>query len=123
MISGQRGARALWAVLGAGLGLTRSEAERRFVELVDRARLPRPETNVRIGSYEVDALWRAERIVVEVDGYASHSSRTAFEHDRRKDATLQAQGFRVVRVTWRQLVDEPVAVAARLASTLAAPRT
>jgi hypothetical protein len=58
---------------------TRSEAERRLLELMRAARLPEPETNVRVVGHEVDLLWRAERLVVEVDGYAFHSSRGAFE--------------------------------------------
>jgi very-short-patch-repair endonuclease len=73
------------------------------------------ETNVRLGPYEVDLLWRAERLIVEVDGFRFHSSRAAFERDRLRDAELQANGFRVIRVTWRQLADQPEAMLARLA--------
>ena len=59
------------------------------------------------------------RLVVEVDGYAFHSSRAAFESDRRRDAELGTLGLRVMRVTWRQIVDEPQALIARLATALA----
>jgi hypothetical protein len=41
--------------------LTRSEAEEAFLDLVRRARLARPLTNVRLAGYEVDFLWREER--------------------------------------------------------------
>ena len=82
------------------------------------ARLPRPETNVRVAGYEVDFLWRDHKLVVEVDGFAFHATRAAFERDRARDATLQAAGYRVIRLTWRQLTDEPHAVVARLASLL-----
>jgi very-short-patch-repair endonuclease len=54
-------------------------------------------------------------LVVEVDGFRSHSTHRAFEHDRRKDATLGAAGVATMRVTWRQIEDEPYAVVARLA--------
>jgi very-short-patch-repair endonuclease len=104
-----------------GPALTRSEAEERFLALVRAARLPPPETNVRVGGYEVDFLWRDARLVVEVDGFAFHSSRAAFERDRRRDAELQAVGFTVTRITWRQISDEPEAVLVRLASTLPWP--
>jgi very-short-patch-repair endonuclease len=57
-------------------------------------------------------MWREQRLVVEVDGYAFHSSRRSFERDRRKDQELTAAGYRVIRVTWRQLTAEPTAVAA-----------
>ena len=82
------------------------------------ARLPNAVVNSRVAGYEVDFLWPAERLIVEVDGYAFHSTRTAFERDRLRDADLQARGYRVIRVTWRQLVDESEAVLARLAQAL-----
>ena len=100
--------------------LTRSEAERRLVDLVAAARLPAPVTNTRIAGHEVDALWRTQRLVVEVDGYAFHAGRTAFERDRRRDADLQSAGLRVTRLSWRQITQEPLAVAALLARLLAA---
>lgn len=103
--------------------LTRSEAERRMLALIRAARLPAPVTNVRVGRYEVDMLWREQRLVVEIDGFEFHSSRPAFERDRVRDAELQAFGYRVLRVTWRRLVDEPEAVVALLAAALSAARS
>lgn len=119
---GRRGVARLRAVLDAadrGPSLTRSEAERRLVDLVAAARLPAPALNVRIGGHEVDALWRAERLIVEVDGYAFHAGREAFERDRRRDAELQSAGYVVTRVTWRQITEEHAAVAALLSRLLA----
>jgi very-short-patch-repair endonuclease len=98
--------------------ITRSEAERRLRKLIRAARLPRAETNTRVAGWEVDAVWHDQRLVVEVDGYAYHGNRAAFERDRRKDAALVAAGYRVIRITWRQLVDEPHAVVALLARLL-----
>jgi very-short-patch-repair endonuclease len=115
---GRTGIGTLRALLADGPALTRSEAEARLLALVRAARLPPPAGNVRIGPHEVDFLWREERFVVEVDGYAYHSTRRAFERDRRRDAELHANGFDVVRVTWRQIVDEPEALVARLAQRL-----
>jgi very-short-patch-repair endonuclease len=94
---------------------TRSEAERRLLELIRAARLPEPRTNARAGGYEVDLLWPEAGLVVEVDGYAFHSTRSAFERDRRRDADLHAAGYVVLRVTWRQVVDEPAALVSSLA--------
>jgi len=123
---GHRAAAVLRSVLGqaGGPALTRSEAEERLLALVRRAQLPAPATNARIGGVEVDFLWRTERLVVEVDGFAYHSSGHRFEQDRRRDARLAAAGLRVVRITWHQLESEPEAVLARLAQTLGrcAPR-
>jgi very-short-patch-repair endonuclease len=83
-----------------------------------RAGLPPARANARLGRYEVDLLWPEARLVAEVDGFAFHGSRAAFERDRRRDADLQAQGFRVVRITWRRLTREPEAVAVMLARLL-----
>ena len=93
-------------------GFTRSEAERRALDLIRRAGLPEPETNVRIEGYEVDLVWRTHRLIVEIDGYAFHSSRRSFERDRRKDQTLLAAGWRTMRITWIQIEDQVAAVAA-----------
>ncbi len=98
--------------------LTRSEAERRLLALIRQARLPRPETNVVVHGFEVDLLWREQRLIVEVDGFVYHSTRQAFERDRARDAALQAAGYRVIRVTWRQIVHEPHALIAQLAVLL-----
>jgi very-short-patch-repair endonuclease len=91
--------------------LTRSELERTFIRLLRRHRLPQPVVNARIGRYEVDFLWREQRLVVETDGFRYHGTRDAFERDRKRDADLQARGYRVLRVTHKQLRDSPRKVA------------
>jgi very-short-patch-repair endonuclease len=101
-----------------GPSLTRSQAEIRLLDLIRRAGLPPPSTNVRTGRFEVDFLWREAQLVVEVDGYAFHHDRAAFERDRRRDAALIAAGMGVMRFTWRQIVEEPLTVVARIAQVL-----
>ena len=113
-----RGIRALTEAIPTEPAFTRSEAERRLLELVRAARLPAPEVNQRLHGHEVDFLWRGHRLVVEVDGYAFHSSRSAFERDRRRDADLIRAGYRVIRLTWRQLAHEAEAIVALLAGAL-----
>jgi very-short-patch-repair endonuclease len=114
-----RGAARLRAVLDPGRQFTRSQAERRLLALVEAAGLPMPAANTHVAGHEVDFLWPRERLVVEVDGYAFHSSRAAFERDRVRDARLQALGYRVLRFTWRRLADEPEASVATIAVALA----
>ena len=101
---------------------TALEAERRMRQLVKQARLPRPTYGAIVEGWPVDLFWPEHRLVVEIDGYQFHGHRGAFERDRRKDAMLVAAGFRVIRITWRQLTEEPLAVAAALASALAVSR-
>jgi very-short-patch-repair endonuclease len=114
-----RGVARLRQLLGSGgPAFTRSEAEERFLDLIRRAQLPRPAVNATLAGFEVDFLWADARLVVEVDGFAFHSSRQSFESDRRRDALLIAQGFRVIRITWRQLKTERDAVIVRVAQAL-----
>ncbi|MGH2914135.1 MAG: endonuclease domain-containing protein, partial [Solirubrobacteraceae bacterium] len=115
------GTRRLAALLAneCGPAPTRSEAERRLRALIDAAGLPRPLFNARLHGFEVDALWPSLRVVVEVDGFAFHAHRGAFERDRRRDQRLVAAGYTVIRITWRQLAHEPLGVVARLAQALA----
>jgi very-short-patch-repair endonuclease len=119
-----RGSRALRALVGRdnAPAFLRSEAERLFLELARSAELPEPRVNANLHGYEVDFLWREQRLVVEIDGRAFHSSPNAFEMDRRRDAVLTAAGYQVMRVTWHQLQRSSNAVVARLAQALVAPR-
>jgi very-short-patch-repair endonuclease len=103
--------------------VTRSEAEEHFLALIRRAGLSEPEVNVRLGRYIADFLWRDQRLIVEVDGYAFHSSRRSFERDHERDLVLKAAGFDVLRFTRRQIVEEPGLVIARLAHALASRAT
>jgi very-short-patch-repair endonuclease len=107
-----------------GTGITRNDFEARFLDLVRGTRLPRPESNVPIevnGIWiEVDFMWREQRLIVELDGNATHATRSAFESDRARDRALIAAGWRVIRITWRQLCDEPDALARDLRASLTA---
>ena len=123
----RHGVPALRRILDAGLigaVVTRSELEARFLAFLDAYDLPRPEVNVPLataaGWFEVDCLWRRERVIVELDGYAHHGTRAGFERDRARDRALQAAGWRVVRVTWRQLHEAPRLVATELRAILRA---
>jgi very-short-patch-repair endonuclease len=105
-----------------GTTRTRAESEERFLALVRRAELPTPELNVRVGRYEVDALWREEGLAVEIDGHRFHGGHGASESDRMRDADLDDAGLRIRRLTWRRITRHPEAVAATLARALATRR-
>ena len=93
--------------------------EKRLRSLLRSAGLPLPLTNVKRAGWEVDAVWDAQRLVVEVDGRKFHDTGPQFERDRRKDADLVLAGFRVLRFTWRRLTREPAEVVAIIAAALA----
>jgi very-short-patch-repair endonuclease len=66
----------------------------------------------------VDCAWRTPRLIVELDGHATHSTRRKFESDRARDRALQAAGWRVIRITWRQMKEEAGELATDLRTLL-----
>ncbi|HET7508016.1 MAG TPA: DUF559 domain-containing protein [Solirubrobacterales bacterium] len=99
-------------------GRKRSKLEERFAPFLRRHRLPLPRFNdwILLGAkrYQVDCHWPHLRLIVELDGWEGHSSRSAFQDDRARDRALHAAGFSVVHLTWNQLDVEPEAVASDL---------
>jgi very-short-patch-repair endonuclease len=96
----------------------RTPLEARMLALCRRHRLPQPDVNVPIDRYVVDFLWADDSFIVEVDGWESHGTRSAFEEDRARDARLKLLGYDVVRFTWRQISDDPARVAATIRALL-----
>jgi hypothetical protein len=103
-----------------GVTLTRSELEARMLQLCLDAGLPRPQVNAYSGGRELDFRWPAAGLVVETDGWGTHKTRAAFEADRARDRRLAVEGWRVIRITHRQLRDDPAAIAADLMALLTA---
>lgn len=121
----RKGVRILRAALADLTGPApwfQSELEEFFRELIRGSDLPDYEANVMVEGEVVDALWREERVIVELDGYAFHKSRARFEADRRRDAKLQVAGYRVLRITQERLMNEPRAVLAEIRALLSAAR-
>jgi hypothetical protein len=102
------------------LALTRSVLEERFLSLCERYEIPLPELNVYVCGLLVDALWRSERVVVELDGHRAHGLPSRMERDRERDLTLRRAGFAVLRYTWAQVTRRPAAVAGDLNRELSA---
>ncbi len=116
------GTRRLWPLVRGKGNPTRSELEDAFLDFCDRFGLPRPEINTGRTGNEVDALFRREQLIVELDGYTFHSGRAAFERDRDRDAEKLAAGLVTVRITWERLMGGPEREAARLHAILARRR-
>ena len=125
---GRRGPARLLRLLGshdAEATFTRSSLEDAVLELCDEYGITRPLTNVVVAGYEVDCVWPDARLIVEADSWRHHSSRVAFERDRRRDAHLAALGWRVVRLTYDRVTTERAGVAAlllRLGASATPPR-
>lgn len=101
-------------------GETESRWEERLLALVRSGGLPEPELNASVGRFKIDALWRAQKLALEVDAYDTHGTRWSFESDRERDQLLTAAGFSVMRITRHQLETQPAVVLVRLAQRLAA---
>jgi very-short-patch-repair endonuclease len=97
---------------------TRSRLEKRFLALVRKAGLPVPATNYGVGGFELDAYWERERFAVELDVYATHGSRVAFESDRVRQEDLKLLGVEMTRITGVRLEREPEQVMERVAALL-----
>jgi very-short-patch-repair endonuclease len=119
---GHRGTQAVRRVLAQhraiGASIPTSLLERRLRALLAAYDLPRPEINHRSDHGELDAIWHEHRLIVECDGFATHGTRRAFEADRARDRELVVAGWRVVRVTWWQLRDDPDTIARQIAALL-----
>ncbi len=96
----------------------RSWLERRLLQLVTTAGLPRPSLNAFVAGYEVDAYWERERFAVELDGYEFHRDRASFERDRRRQEDLKLAGIEMVRFTARRIADHPDDVVRRIDALL-----
>jgi very-short-patch-repair endonuclease len=95
-----------------------SRLEERFTPFLRRHRLPLPRFNdwILLGAkrYRVDCHWPRLHLIVELDGWEGHSSRSAFQDDRSRDRVLHAAGFAVIHLTWSQLDVEAQAIASDL---------
>ncbi len=115
-----RATRRLQEFVEAPTGPTASEFEDAFIDFCRRFALPKPLCNARVAGYEVDAYFRLQRVIVELDGWRFHSSKSSFESDRDRDAALLALGIVTVRITWTRLIKTPAREAARLRRILEA---
>jgi very-short-patch-repair endonuclease len=123
---GKRGSRklrfALERLVEEPPGRKRSKLEERFAPYLRRHRLSLPRFNdwILLGAkrYRVDCYWPSLRLIVELDGWEGHSTKSAFQDDRARDRALRVAGYSVIHLTWNQLDDEPEAIAADLRALL-----
>ncbi len=98
--------------------LSRSPLEDDFRPWLKRYHLPEPSYNVKLGPYEADVFYRAQRLIVELDGWRYHGTRKAFEDDRERDAYMLAHQIATIRITKRRLLGAPAREAERLRAIL-----
>ncbi len=113
------GARELRSVIWGGEPVSLSKLESSFIELLRRARLPLPRTNIPVGAYYVDCRWPEHRLTVELDSYRYHHTRHAWEQDRQREREARARGDEFRRYTWRDVDEDPEPMLADLRRLLA----
>lgn len=120
----RRGAANVRAVLEAKtpVGITQTDLEELFVEFLDEYGLPRPRLNPTLPArgrlLKPDCMWLEGRLLAELDGREVHKTDEAFESDRQRDRILLVEGWRSMRITWRQLRVERAEIAADLRDLL-----
>jgi very-short-patch-repair endonuclease len=118
-----RGARNLRKVLHGDVRVTLSKLERRFLERLQEAGLPLPETNRPAGGHRVDCRWPEHRLTVELDGYRYHHSRHAWEQDRRREREARKRGDEHRRYTYADVEEDPTLMMAELHTLLTSRRS
>jgi very-short-patch-repair endonuclease len=113
--SGRNGAAALAALLAQRAGAprwTQSEFERRLFALVRDAGLPLPVPQFEIVLPDgrrvyLDFAWPDTRLALEAQSYRFHAGRIAWSRDQLRMALLSSMGWRVLPVTWDDLLGSP----------------
>ncbi|MBV8221244.1 MAG: type IV toxin-antitoxin system AbiEi family antitoxin domain-containing protein, partial [Solirubrobacterales bacterium] len=80
--------------------------------------LPAPIMGQPFHGYILDALFPAEKVIVELDGWEFHKGKIAFEDDRERDAEMLTHGHVTVRMTWDRIHERPRREANRLDAIL-----
>jgi very-short-patch-repair endonuclease len=106
---------------------TRSELERKFLEMCAEREVPEPEVNAWLPApdgkrYQADFLWRDARLIVEADGRRFHDTDSAFLSDRKRRQQLELAGWQVSQTTWKQVEQEPRGLALIVRALIAAQR-
>jgi very-short-patch-repair endonuclease len=125
--SGRHGVRRLAQVVGGTEAEIRTDSwlERRVLQVIRDAGLPIPCTQrwmaTAAGRARVDLLYEAERLVIEIDGHATHSTRRQRQADAEREAALVACGWRVIRFTYEDITERPHYVVATIRQHLGSP--
>ena len=105
------------------IGRAESLLESIVIGLTRDGQIPEPEVNQPTNGYRPDFRWRAQGLLVEADGYEFHRGREAFENDTLRANRLRAEGWTVLRFTWRMVTERPDEVAGMIRQAIEAGST
>jgi very-short-patch-repair endonuclease len=84
-----------------------SRLEVKLGRLLRTSRLPVSVSQHRVGPYRLDRAWPERRVAVEADGFQHHGRRLAWKRDRKRVGAIEAMGWRLLHVTWADVVERP----------------
>lgn len=113
-----KGVGSLRALFHGGTPMTLSHLERAFLDVLKEEGLPLPQTNRHIDGHYVDCRWPEHRLTVELDGFAYHHTRHAWEQDRRRARVARARGDEFRRYTYGDVVEDRHLMIAELKCTI-----
>lgn len=116
---GRPGSAAAGRLLAAAADRADSAAERLLVRLLREAGITGWVLGHPLGPYRIDLAFPAQRVAVEVDGWAYHVDPERFRNDRRKGNFITRSGWDLLRFTWHGLHSQPVESIREIAETLA----
>lgn len=115
---GRRGSSAAGRLLVAAADRADSAAERLLVTLLRAAGIDGWVLGHPFGPWRIDLAFPAQKVAVEVDGWAWHVDPERFRNDRRKQNALVRDGWEPLRFTWHDLDGRPAAVVEEIDATV-----
>jgi very-short-patch-repair endonuclease len=104
---GRHGSPAARRLLQAASDGARSEAERLLVKLLRDNGITGWKANYPVGGYKIDVAFPKQKVAIETDGWAFHSSQEDFQTDRERQNKIALLGWQVLRFTWLDLTEYP----------------
>lgn len=117
---GRHGSPTARRLLQAASDGARSEAERLLVKLLRDAGITGWKANYPVGGYKVDVAFPKQKVAIETDGWAFHSSQEDFQNDRERQNKIALLGWQVLRFTWLDLTEYPERVLALIRRAISA---
>jgi very-short-patch-repair endonuclease len=115
---GRHGSPAARRLLQAASDGARSEAERLLVKLLRDNGFTGWKTNYPVAGYKIDLAFPKQKVAIETDGWAFHSSQEDFQNDRERQNKIALPGWQVLRFTWLDLTEHPQRVIAEIAEAI-----
>jgi len=121
-VSGTTLMRKLLAQWNPGEAPPASELEDLFLSVLDAYGVPQPVRQLNAGGEawigRVDFAYREAKLLIECDSRSYHTAVLDWQDDIDRRAELVAAGWRIMQVTWYQLMHEPEKVVRRIRTAL-----